>query len=69
MVPVPKIRPARGRGGGLVDRAADLGPCDPSLIPLGDKQENKLKRGRGWPILKKTIRPAKVNRVSLMFLA
>ena len=21
--------------GGLVDRAADLGPCDPSLIPLG----------------------------------
>ena len=29
--------------GGLVDRAADLGPCDPSSIPLGEKKENKQK--------------------------
>ena len=26
------------RGGGLVDRAADSGPCDPSSIPLGEKK-------------------------------
>ena len=30
-----------GRGGGLVDRAADSGPLDPSLIPLGEEKENK----------------------------
>ena len=28
----------RGRGSGLVDRAADSGPCNPSLIPLGEKK-------------------------------
>ena len=39
-----------GRGGGLVDRAADSGPNDPSSIPLGEKKVNKQKRGRGWPI-------------------
>ena len=39
-----------GHGGGLVDRAADLGPCNPSLIPLGEKKENEQKRGRGWHI-------------------
>ena len=33
----------RGGGGGLVDRAADSGPCDRSLIPLGEKKENKRK--------------------------
>ena len=50
-----KIRPGGhgGGGGGQVDRAADSGPCDPSSIPLGEKRENKQKRGRGWPILKK----------------
>ena len=52
MVPVPKIRPARGRGGGLVDRAADLGPCDPSLIPLGEKKENKRKEAGVGPLKK-----------------
>ena len=30
----------RGRGGGLVDRAADSGPYDPSSIPIGEKKEN-----------------------------
>ena len=40
----------RGRGGGLVDRVADSGPCNLSLIPLGEEKENKLNRGRGWPI-------------------
>ena len=39
----------RGRGGGLVDRVADSGLYDPSLIPLGEKKENKRERGRGWP--------------------
>ena len=43
-----------GRGGYQVDRAADSGPYDPSLITLGEKKENKQKRGLGWPILKKT---------------
>ena len=33
-----------------MERAADSGPYDPSLIPLGEKKENKQKRGRGWPI-------------------
>ena len=42
-----------GGGGGLVDRAADPGPYDPSSIPLGGKKENKQKRGRGWPIFNK----------------
>ena len=35
-----------GRGGSLVDRAADSGPCDPSLIPLGDKRKKTKKRPR-----------------------
>ena len=39
-----------GRGGGLVERAPDSGPYDPSSIPLGEKKENKRKRGRGRPI-------------------
>ena len=30
-----------GPGGGLVDRVADSSPHDPSLIPLGGKNENK----------------------------
>ena len=30
-----------GCGGGLVDKAADSGPCNPSLIPLGEKKENQ----------------------------
>ena len=29
-----------GRGGGVVERAADSGPYDPSLTPLGEKKEN-----------------------------
>ena len=37
------VMPCRGRGGGLVDRAADSSPCDRSLIPLGEKNENKQK--------------------------
>ena len=41
-----------GRGGGLVDRAADSGLYDPSSIPLGEKKENK----RGWLIQKKIIK-------------
>ena len=40
----------KGRHGGLVDRAGDSGPCDPSSIPLGEKKENKQERHRGWPI-------------------
>ena len=32
-----------GRGGGLVDRAADLAPRDPSSIPLGENKGNKCK--------------------------
>ena len=39
-----------GRGGGLVDRAANSSPEDKSLIPLGEKKDIKRKRGRGWPI-------------------
>ena len=39
----------KGRGGGLVDRAYDLGPYNPSSIPLGEKKENKRKRGRVGP--------------------
>ena len=47
---INELKP-RGRGGGdLVDRAADSGPYDPSSIPLGEKKENKRKRGWGWPI-------------------
>ena len=42
-----------GRGGGLVDTAADSGPSDLSSIPLDEKKENKQKRGQGWPIFKK----------------
>ena len=41
-----------GHGGGLVDRAAYSGLYDPSSIPLGEKKENKQKRGRDWPIKK-----------------
>ena len=44
-----------GCGGGLVDKAADSGPCNPSAIPLGEKKENKWRSGQGWPILKKNI--------------
>ena len=36
-----------------MDTAADSGPCDLSSIPLGEKKENKQKRGQGWPIFKK----------------
>ena len=43
----------KGCGGGLVDRAAGLGPSNPSLIPLGQKKENKRKRDPGWPTFKK----------------
>ena len=35
-----------GYGGGLVDRAADLGPCDPSLTPLGEK--SKINKEEAW---------------------
>lgn len=42
-----------GHGGGLVDRTANSGPCDPSMIPLVEKKDNKEKRGRGWSIIKK----------------
>ena len=38
-----------GCGGGLVDRAVDLGPCDPSSIPLGEKKENKRKEAGVGP--------------------
>ena len=43
----------RGRGCGLVDRAADSGPCDPSSIPLGEKKENKRKEAGVGPFKKK----------------
>ena len=33
-----------GRGGGLVERAGNSGPYDPSSIPLGEKKENKGKK-------------------------
>ena len=36
-----------------MDTAADSGPCDLSSIPLGEKKENKQKRGQCWPIFKK----------------
>ena len=36
-----------------MDRAAGLGLSNPSSIPLGEKKENKRKRGPGWPILEK----------------
>ena len=32
-----------GRVGGLVDRVAYSGPCNPSSIPLGEKKENNRK--------------------------
>ena len=38
-----------GGGGGLVDRAADSGPCDLSLIPLVEKRENKQKEAGVGP--------------------
>ena len=44
-----KLKSWSGCGGGLADRAADSGPYDLSLIPLGEKKENKRERGRGWP--------------------
>ena len=44
-----------GRGSYQVERAADSGPYDPSLITLGEKKENKQKRGQGWPIFKKIL--------------
>ena len=43
----------KGRGGGLLDRAADSGPCGPSSIPLGEKKENKRKEAGVGPYLKK----------------
>ena len=42
-----KVRNLWGRGGGLVDRAANSGQYDPSSIPLGEKKENKQKKGPG----------------------
>ena len=36
----------------LVDTAADSGPFDPSLIPLGEKKKNKQKEARVGPYLK-----------------
>ena len=39
-----------GRGCGLVDRAADSGPSDPSSIPLGEKKENKRKEAGVGPL-------------------
>ena len=50
-----------GRGGGLVDIVADSGPYDPSSIPLGEKKENKRKRGRGWPLLKKECKSSNTS--------
>ena len=41
------------RGGGLVDRAADSGPIDPSWIPLSEKNENKQKEAGVGSYLKK----------------
>ena len=35
------INHIRGLGGGLVDRAANLGTYDLSSIPLSDKKEHK----------------------------
>ena len=43
-----------GCGGGLLDRAADVGPYNPSSIPLGEKKENKQKETRVGTYLKKT---------------
>ena len=40
-----------GCGGGLVDRAPNSGPCDPSSIPLGEKKENKRKEAGVGPFL------------------
>ena len=45
-----QVRGMVGRGGGLVDRSANSGPYNLSLIPIGEKKENKRKRGLGWPI-------------------
>ena len=42
-----------GRGCGLVDRAADSGPCDSSSIPLGEKKENERKEAGVGPFKKK----------------
>ena len=39
----------RDRGGGLVNRADHSGPCDPSLIPLGEKKKKKQKEARVGP--------------------
>ena len=47
-----KYRSTLGRGGGLVDGVADSGPGDPSLIPLGEKKENKQKEARVGPLKK-----------------
>ena len=38
--------------GGLMDRAADSGLCSPSLIPLGERKENKRKEAGFGPYLK-----------------
>ena len=42
-----------GRGGGLVDRAADSCRRDPSSIPLGEKKENNRKEAGVGPHLKR----------------
>ena len=49
-----KKRHMWGRGGVLVDRAADSGPYDPSSIPLGGKRKINKKEPRVDPYLKKS---------------
>ena len=46
-----------------MDRAADSGPYDPILIPLGEKKENKRKRGRGWTTFKKNSNQNFLNEI------
>ena len=53
----------KGRGG-LVDRAADSGPCDPNSIPLGEKRKINEKEAGAGPY-KKTVQlhyQAKIRR-------
>ena len=42
-----------GRGSYQVERAADSGPYDPSLITLGEKKENKQKKRPGLAHIEK----------------
>ena len=51
-----------GYGGGLVDRAADLGPCDPSLTPLGEKSKINKEEARVGPYFSKKYRETIVIR-------